>query len=277
MGREGLCLALVRSPAMTEGPQQLSGGLANEGQVVRIGDTVRRPAGPHSEAVNSLLDHLRVGGFDGAPVPLGKDPEGRDVYGWIDGDVAIPPFPAWARSDEVLVSTGRLIRRLHDALADFEAAAGTSWSDERADPRGGTLICHTDICPENVVFREGKAVAILDFDFASPGRRVWDLAMAARMWILLRPDVDPREVSTRARRLGHLAAGYGLAPADHEEFVDAIVEAQRVGNEFVRGRVEAGEPGFVAMWEGRGGAEWFDGVTAWMEGQRSLWLQALGG
>jgi hypothetical protein len=57
--------------------------------------------------------------------------------------------------------------------------------------------------------------------------------------------------------------------------VDAIVEAQQVGNEFVRGRVEAGEPGFVAMWDERGGAEWFDGVTVWMECQRDLWLEAL--
>jgi hypothetical protein len=63
--------------------------------------------------------------------------------------------------------------------------------------------------------------------------------------------------------------------ARHEEFVDAIIEAQRVGNTFVRGRVEAREPGFVAMWNERGGAEWFDGVTAWMEGQRSRWLEAL--
>jgi hypothetical protein len=262
---------------VTEAPQHLPGGLGNQGQVVRIGDTVRRPAGPHSEAVTDLLEHLRRSGFDGAPVVLGKDPEERDVYEWIDGDVPIPPFPAWALADEALVSTASLIRRLHDALSDFEAPPEASWSDERSDPRGGPLVCHTDVCPENVVFREGQAIAILDFDFASPGRRVWDLAMAARMWVPLRPrpDDDPRDATAYARRLGCLAAGYGLEPADHEEFVDAIVEAQRVGNAFVRRHVEAGEPGFVAMWDERGGAEWFDGVTARMEGQRSLWLEAL--
>jgi hypothetical protein len=261
---------------MAEAPQELPGGLANEGQVVRIGDTVRRPAGPHSEAVNGLLDHLRAKGFDGAPAPLGKDPEGRDVYGWIEGDVPITPFPDWALADEALAGTARLIRRLHDALADFEAPPAASWSDERADPRGGPLICHTDVCPENVVFQEGEAIAILDFDFASPGRPLWDLAMAARMWIPLRlRDDDRGDEATCARRLGRLAAGYGLAAAQHEEFVDAIVEAQRVGNAFVRLHVEAGEPGFVAMWEERGGAEWFDGVTAWMEGQRPVWLKAL--
>jgi hypothetical protein len=29
------------------------------------------------------------------------------------------------------------------------------------------------------------------------------------------------------------------------------------------------------MWHERGVAEWFDGVTVWMEGQRSVWLEAL--
>jgi hypothetical protein len=267
--------ALGTVAAMTEVPQQLSGGLANQGQVVRIGDTVRRPAGLHSEAVTNLLDHLRRSGFDAAPAVLGKDLEGRDLYKWIDGDVPIPPFPTWALTDEALISTASLIRRLHDALSNFEAPPGASWSNERSDPRGGPLICHTDICPENVVFREGQAIAILDFDFASPGRPVWDLAMAARMWIPLRsrPDEDLRDAT--ARRLGCLAAGYGLERADHEEFVEAIIEAQRVGNAFVRRRVQAREPGFVAMWHERGGAEWFEGVTAWMEGQRSPWLEAL--
>jgi Ser/Thr protein kinase RdoA (MazF antagonist) len=89
---------------------------------------------------------------------------------------------------------------------------------------------------------------ILDFDFASPGRRVWDLAMAARMWIPLRPpaDEDPGDATAVARRLGRLVAGYGLARADHGEFVEAIVEAQRAGNAFVRRRVEAREPGWAS-------------------------------
>lgn len=214
---------------VTEEPQQLPGGLGNQGRVVRIGDTVRRPAGLHSEAVTELLEHLRTSGFDGAPVVLGKDREGRDVYEWIDGDVPIPPFPKWALADEALISTARLIRRLHDAVSDFEAPPGASWSDERSDPRGGPLICHTDICPENVVFQERQAFAILDFDFASPGRPVWDLAMAARMWVPLRPrpDEDLPVAAGFARRLACLVAGYGLARADHEEFVDG--EARRRG------------------------------------------------
>ncbi len=263
---------------MDEVTQPLAGGMGNQGQVVRIGDTVRRPAGEHSAAVTGLLEHLAAVGFDGAPSVLGRDEEGRDVYGWIEGDVAVPPYPAWALADEALAGTGRLIRRLHDALAGFEAPPGVSWSGERADPRGGQLICHTDVCRENVVFRGGRAIAILDFDFAAPGRPVWDLAMAARMWAPLvtpPPGGDAEAASACARRVALLASAYGLPATDREEFVEAIVEAQKVGTAFVRRRVDAGEPAFVAMWEGRGGAPWFEGVVEWMRAQRQPWLDAL--
>ena len=52
------------------------------------------------------------------------------------------------------------------------------WSDEMRDPDplGDVVICHNDVCPENVVYRDGVAVALLDFDFAAPGRRVYDVA-----------------------------------------------------------------------------------------------------
>jgi hypothetical protein len=257
--------------------QHLSGGKENQGSVVRIGNTVRRPAGRHSAAVTSLLKHLDASGFGGAPVVLGRDREGRDVYEWIDGDVPVPPFPDWAHGDEALVSTAQLIRRLHEALSRFETQPEASWSREVADPRGGPLICHNDICPENVVFRDDKAIALLDFDFAAPGRPLWDLAMAARMWVPLLP---PHETANRtaaacAERLARFVFAYGLARAEHEEFVDAVIECQLVGAAFVRRRVEAGKTAFVEMWRQRGGAEGFDGVATWMRSQRRVWLEAL--
>ena len=51
---------------MTE--EQLEGG--NVGGAVRVGDTVRRSAGPWTPAVHALLAHLADKGFTGAPRPL---------------------------------------------------------------------------------------------------------------------------------------------------------------------------------------------------------------
>jgi len=61
---------------MTEEP--LPGGNTTRG-VVRIGDTVRRPAGPWTPAVHALLDHLQAVGFRGAPRAHGLDDKGREV------------------------------------------------------------------------------------------------------------------------------------------------------------------------------------------------------
>jgi hypothetical protein len=49
---------------------RLSGGRVTDG-VVRIGDTVRRPAKDNSPFVRELLSHLTAQGFDGAPRYLG--------------------------------------------------------------------------------------------------------------------------------------------------------------------------------------------------------------
>jgi hypothetical protein len=71
----------------------LAGGVANHGAVVRVGDTVRRPRGRHSDAVAELLRHLERVGFDGVPRFLGTDDRDREVLSWIGGDIPLPPFP----------------------------------------------------------------------------------------------------------------------------------------------------------------------------------------
>jgi hypothetical protein len=260
---------------MAEG--QLPGGLGNEGEVLRVGDTVRRPGGDHSPSVSLLLEHLAVEAFP-APVLTGRDEEGRETFRWIEGDVPVPPYPSWSLTDDALASVGRLLRRYHEAVQSFSPPPEAQWSDELADPQGGQIVCHNDVCPENVVFRNGEAVALLDFDFAAPGRPVWDLAQTARMWIPLRPPElsGERARVDRFRRLTVLAHAYGLESTEHGSLADAIITGKRVGTRFVQRRVSAGQPGFVEMWEQRGGQAGDDRVIAWLEDNRAALLRALG-
>ena len=138
-------------------------------------------------------------------------------------------------------------------------------------------MCHNDVCPENVVFRNGEAFALLDFDLAAPGRPGWDLANTARMWIPLRPTelAGERAHLDPFHRLAVLAAGYGLDSAEHESFVDAIVVSKQLGTRFVERRVRAGEPAFVEAWEQRCGKAGDDRLIAWLEQNREAFLQAL--
>jgi hypothetical protein len=57
--------------------KKIAGGNVN--QVVRVGDTVRRPAGPWTPAVHALLTHLHNVGFSAGPRPLGVEELGREV------------------------------------------------------------------------------------------------------------------------------------------------------------------------------------------------------
>src|SRR6266436_863387 len=75
-------------PFVSEVP--LAGGDLNV--VVRVGDTVRRPAGP--PGVRALLEWFEHVGFDGAPRFLGFDDRGREILSYVEGDPAFAPVPA---------------------------------------------------------------------------------------------------------------------------------------------------------------------------------------
>jgi len=269
--------------------QALSGGVANAGAVVRSGSHVLRPANPHSTSIHRFLAHLRAAGFDGASEPVGIDPDGRERLTFIEGAVAVPPFPRWAQTDAALASIAALMRGLHEAARGFDAA-GATWSTEMSDPdlgadgapaaEGGLVVCHNDVCLENVVFRDGVAVGLLDFDFAAPGRPVYDLAQMARMCA---PVDDPLDASrsgwrpdaTAPERVRLVADAYGLEADGRRELFHALDRSIANGGEFVRRRVEAGEAAFVAMWESMGGMARFDRRREWWSGVSSRFGAAL--
>jgi hypothetical protein len=258
--------------------EQLAGGVANAGAVTRVGDYVLRPANSHSESIHRFLRALRAAGFDGASVPIGIDADGRERLLFIEGDVALPPFPAWVQTEESLASIAILMRRFHDAARRIDLS-GLTWSDEMADPAGGPIVCHNDVCPENVVFRDGRAVGLLDWDFAAPGRPVYDLAQFARMCIPVDDELNSARlgfVSTeRPARLRLIADAYGLTRDERRELFAVLQESIAKGGAFVRRRVEAGDPNFIAMWNQMGGMERFDRRRQWWAEHRDEFAKAI--
>ena len=140
------------------------------------------------------------------------------------------------------------------------------------------MICHNDVCPENVVYRDGTAVALLDFDFAAPGRRVHDLASLARMCVPIDTADDAARTGRRGldpfTRLRVAADGYGLTTG-RSELVDVLAEQMRGGGAFVQRRVEAGDPAFTEMWIQMGGAERYRRRERWFDSNRQRFLDAL--
>ena len=115
----------------------LAGGVANAGAVVRRGDQVLKPAPANATAIHALLRYVRERGFEGVPEPFAIDSDGRERLSFIAGDVPVPPFPAWAQSDETLASTAALLRRFHDAAEGFVPPPEADWNTDLADPSGG--------------------------------------------------------------------------------------------------------------------------------------------
>ena len=261
-----------------EDVEELHGGVANAGAVIREGAFVLRPGNEHSASILQFLSELEVAGFTAAPIPVGLEPDGRERLRYIPGDVAIPPFPDWVQADEALTSVAVLLRSMHDASESIDTKAMT-WGSEMADPAGGTVVCHNDICLENVVFRDGRAVALLDFDFAAPGRRTFDLAAFARMCVPVDDDVSSTNLgwlpSDRPRRLRLVCDAYGLVLEERSEVIHCLDESIKRGGEFVRRRADAGEPGFVRMWAEIGGMERFDRRRRWWAANRPSFEAAL--
>jgi hypothetical protein len=76
------------------------------------------------------------------------------------------------------------------------------------------VLCHNDVAWDNVIFREGRAAALIDFDFDAPGRPLWDVAQFARMCIPIDDDATAAQMgwepSDKPARLRAIADAYGL-------------------------------------------------------------------
>jgi Phosphotransferase enzyme family len=213
-------------PGAPEEP--LLGGDVTEG-VVRVGDTVRRPIGPHSAAVQHYLRHLAAAGFDGSPRFLGIDAQGREVLTYVPGEPGGRPLAAWAATEPVLAGIAGMQRRLHDASAGFVLPPGVEWQLPVVLEGVPTaydapdIVGQNDMTPDNVIFRDGVPVGLIDFDLSGPTTRLLDIVTTLLYWAPLRAPVDRdpvlREVDA-GRRMRAYADAYGLSSAERLLLLD---------------------------------------------------------
>jgi hypothetical protein len=224
---------------VSEHEEVLAGG--NMGGAVRVGATVRRRADTWSPTIQRLLRHLRQHGLDWVPEPLGLDEGGRDSVSYLPGEVPQYPMPDWVWGENVLTDAARHLTRLHAASADFDTTAGV-WQIPAHEPV--EVICHNDFAPYNLVFTDGRLTGVIDWDTASPGPRVWDLAYLAYRLV---PLTDPAngdglnsDVVQKAQRLRLLCDAYGhdLGPA---AVLPVVVQRLHDLAAFTQARADAGQ------------------------------------
>jgi hypothetical protein len=236
---------------LSDGEPSVAGSALIDGQV-------HRHTGPWTPAVHALLAHLEARGFDGAPRVVGFDEKGREVLTWVEGEAPVMPWPAWMQTEDALVGLARLLRRYHEAVADFAAPPEAQWRRWLGSP-GGPIIRHGDLWPSNVVFRDGVPVALIDWEFAQPGTALDDLVSAAKQWVPLLSDERAAENGwalpvDRAGRLCLFCDAYGLSVEDRAALLPTALANYQYGYQSHKTWGEAGIPGFAEMWQEGSGA-----------------------
>ncbi len=226
----------------------MPGGTANRGLVIRVGDTVLRPTAPCWRATHALLAHLCAVGFDGAPRVLAVS-AATEMLTYIDGQAAVPPMQVDMLTDAALVSVAELLRRYHLAAASFDPA-GYRWPRPIPARFRTGLVSHNDVHPANLVFRDGRAVGLIDFDLAGPGSAAWDFAAAARSWAPLQDDQDITDCrqGRALERFRIFVHASGLTRAERRHVAEAVVANHDWTYAIVTEAAAAGHQGFADHW-----------------------------
>lgn len=241
------------------------------GGVVRVGDTVRRPAGPWTPAVHALLDHLNAVGFAGAPRPLGLDERGREVLSFVSGVVAWPDHFHLLRPDDQLRRVARLIRDFHDAVAEFVPPADARWQ-ALIPADGAEIIAHHDLAPWNLIVNEGQW-AFIDWDVAAPGTRLWDLAYAIHGFVPLTAN-PTYQCEDAGHRLRLFADVYGLTQSQRRQIIPMLASRTEAMHTFLAEQSAQGTQPWARLWrEGHGDA--WRGDTEYIAEREDLWHRVL--
>lgn len=233
-------------------------------RIVRVGDSVRRPATRSSPAIHGLLRHLHNSGFTGCPVPHGFDDDGREMLHYIEGE---PGRFGWYPR-QILVHFGSLLRDLHATAAQWRPPADASWNEPilRITEVGPQTICHNDPNPTNVIFSARRPIALVDWELAAPNSVLADLAAATWAWVPLFHEElmtyfinSPPSLSILADRISALCDGYGYR--DRQALVGGALQYLHARHESMRTR---SDPRLRAMWNSEQRRYSEDNI-AWLE------------
>ncbi|WP_020575126.1 aminoglycoside phosphotransferase family protein [Actinopolymorpha alba] len=230
-----------------EGEESLRGGI---NPIVRIGTTIRRPVGAWSSAVHELLQHLESVGFRGAPRFLGIDEQGREVLSLVPGETPWPPRPTLFHP-ELLVSSAVLLRVYHDAVAGWTPTV-PEWQLPPVATGRPEVICHNDAAPWNLISLGHTAVALVDWDTAAPGPRMWDFAYLAYTLV---PLAAPENLTLMgwpastpvSQRLASVRWAYGCTPSQWDELLTTVPARVQAAYETMRTWAAEDRPGWKAQ------------------------------
>lgn len=239
--------------------------------IVRIGNTVHRPAHWWTPGVHDLLKYLEKVGFPYSPRVMGFDEEGREILTYIEGESG---REGWFKihSDEGLANFAKLLKSYHDVVADYEPPADAEWAYSPNVLKPGEILCHGDFGPWNIAWDGDKPIGILDWDFVLPAKPTYDIFYALEYSAPFRDDDATLNwhhfsiVPDRKRRIQIFLEAYG---ADISNIVDGVAQVQRQGITHVKHLADRGlQP--QMDWVKDGTLEEVEKQAKWSETNRRL-------
>jgi thiamine kinase-like enzyme len=209
--------------------ERLPGG--NTTSPYRRGSTVVRQVSRANPIAHALLELLSQAGWTGAPRVLHLGEDNTETLSYLEGRVPWQkPTPTWAGTDTALATLSRLVRQFHDLTAGTEIAGSSE------------VVCHNDLAPKNTVYRLTSGAwspyALIDWDLASPGRRIEDVAHICWQWLDLGPGVI--DVNETARKIKLIATAYELE--DARSLIDTIIWWQNRCHRGIEAQAATGDP-----------------------------------
>lgn len=241
-------------------------------EILRIGDTIHRPAHWWTPAVHNLLNYLESVDFPYSPRLLGFDDEGREVLRFIEGESG---GDSWVKiiTDAGLARFARLLREYHEAIRGFEPSPQSQWAYSVGAPGPGQILCHGDFGPWNIVWQGDEPVGLIDWDMVLPAPPRFDVLYALQYSAPFCDDKTAIEWNhfpappDRKHRIEVFTAAYGLEEAG--DIVGDVAALQRRVGGFVARLAERGlQP--QADWVAQGELDEVEKKAAWTERHRAL-------
>ena len=252
--------------------------LSTRKRVRHSGDLTLRPVSPWTTAVHALLKHLEAVGFAGSPrvVGAGVDADGWETLQFVAGHATATRV--W--SEEGIHELGQLLRRLHRATATFRAPSHAVWQESFLRSAGaGAIISHGDVAPWNVIVREERPVALIDWELAGPVEPLNEVAHTGWLNARLFDDgVDavagPPSAEQRIRRLRWFVDGYELPAQERAELPQRLIDVAilSAAADAIEANITTESTDELRMaW----GVAWRARSAAWLIHHRSLLERAL--
>lgn len=239
--------------------------------IVRIGNTIHRPAHWWTPSVHDLLNYLEKVGFPYSPRVLGFDKEGREVLTYIEGESG---KDGWFKihSDEGLANFAKLLKSYHEAIADYKPPKNAEWAYSPNVLNRGEIMCHGDFGPWNIAWDGEKPIGILDWDLVLPANPTYDIYYALEYCAPFRDDQTTlkwhhfSDVPVRKHRIQVFLNAYGI---ELPNIVNGVVQIQRLGIKHVKHLASRGLQPQID-WLNDGSIERIEKQAQWSEDNRVL-------